>query len=165
MDKATFADAPVHYTVHVDYASLPSMTELEKQFSGKGSVSEIFDGRVWENHESCQEIDETPGEREFLVKHFGVDMTSDAVIAWGQENGYRVATYKEAIEFDAKSPVKHRKFWIAALGSSVLQDDHRFVAGLNDGGLGHILVNRWFENDWSSSNEWSDDYRFLLVRK
>lgn len=162
MDKATFDQyLELGQTIKTgQYAALPSVEALEEQFSGKDSVSAIFDGRVWENHESCVGIDETPGDREMLVKHFGVRMTSDAVIAWADENGYRVATHKEAIAFAAKNPELQRQYWIVALGSSALRDDgNRFVAVLGSVGRRRILDGNWFGGGWGGGD------RFLLVRK
>ena len=58
------------FSVPVTYVPLPSMEQLEQEFSGAHSVSDIFDGRPFENHPSCVNIDRTPGTRSMLVKHF-----------------------------------------------------------------------------------------------
>ena len=66
--------------VPVAYAAFPSFAELEKEF-GKGNVSDLFDGRAFQKHASCMDIDETPGDRIFLVKHFNREIKSEDAIA------------------------------------------------------------------------------------
>ena len=47
----------------------------------KDGVSELFYGNyVWQPHSSCAEIDQTPGERIMLVKHFGRERRAKANI-------------------------------------------------------------------------------------
>lgn len=159
-DAPATASVDGHYTIHVDYAPLPSIKDLERQFSGEQSISGLFDGRAWENHESCKDMDETPGDRDFLVHQFNQHMTSKSVIDWAKANGYRVATHKEALAFAAKHPDLQRQFWIVALGSSTLHDDdYRYVAVLFSDGRRRLLHGHWFGNAWYAG------HRFLLVRK
>ena len=68
------------YRVPVSYDMPRDKEKLESEFS-KDGVSELFYGNyVWQPHSSCAEIDQTPGERIMLVKHFGRDTTSEANI-------------------------------------------------------------------------------------
>lgn len=144
------------YKVMVDYV-LPSPEAIKKTFDW---VSDLYDGRPWENHESCKGVDETPGIREFLLKHFGKAMTSEHVLAWAEANGYRAATLKEILAFVAAHPDLQRQFWIVALGSSALRDGGRqCVPLLSSDGDGRRLFGNWFGRRWNAGD------RFLLVRK
>src|SRR3989344_2635932 len=106
------------YLVHVGYDMPRDKTKLESEFS-EGGVSELFYGNYeWENHSSCAEIDQTPGERIMLVKHFDRKSKSEANITEMDKLGYRPATHLEAYAFAKANPEMQRQFWIAALGSS-----------------------------------------------
>jgi len=158
---------PNRYRVHVSYAKLPVMEELEKRFSGKDNVSSLFDGRPWERHSSCAKIDETPGEREFFVasvpKQFfsqRIDTIRDALAAHFGGLGYRFAIETEAVTFAAAQPGLPHQNWIYALGSSALSfDDDQYVALLLALDRGRVLRDRWLGGDLDS------DDRLLLVRK
>ena len=65
---------PCFCPVIVSYAPLPSRDELRNEF-GAGSVSVIFDGRPWQKHHLCAQMDEVDGERVMTLKHFGQEMT------------------------------------------------------------------------------------------
>lgn len=79
---------PDHYRVPVTYAPIPSMDEL-KQGLGEDNVSFIFDGRPFTLHESCHDMDRTPGERTLYVHDVGEGWRGEEQIAWGkrQRNG------------------------------------------------------------------------------
>ena len=158
---------PNRYRVHVSYAKLPVMEELEKRFSGKDNVSSLFDGRPWERHSSCAKIDETPGEREFFVasvpKQFfsqRIDTIRDALAAHFGGLGYRFAIETEAVTFaDAQPGLPHQN-WIYALGSSARSGGGRqFVAVLSASVRGRFLSGYWLDNGLNSGD------RLLLVRK
>ena len=146
------------YLVHVTYAPLPSFSELEQEF-GEGNVSNIFDGRPFQKHSSCENIDETPGDKVFLLKHFGRETQSEDNIAEMDKLGYRPATHIEAYAFQKKHPELQRKFWIVALGSFAMGDGGRYVAVLRGGSGRRIFVSCWFGSGWGSGR------RFLFVRK
>lgn len=145
------------YRVFVSYAPLPSKTELEVEF-GSGYVSDIFDGRSFEKHVSCANMDETPEEKIFLVKHFGRETESEANIIEMYTLGYRPATHIEAYEFQKAHPEFRCPFWIIALGSSTMFDDYRYVAWLNVDDCQLIFGGSRFKSQWDKS------HRFLFVR-
>lgn len=147
------------YLVPVGYDMPREKGKLESEFS-KDGASELFCGNYeWQPHSSCAEIDQTPGKRVMLVKHFGRNTTSEANIAEMDKLGYRPATHLEANAFAKANPVLQRQFWIVALGSSTLRGGRRYVAELFCDSGGRILDLGWFGHEWDS------DYRFLFVRK
>lgn len=148
---------PNHYKVYVDY-EMPSFADLEKEF-GKRNVSDIFDGRPFDLHPSCSDIDETPGERVFFVKHFGREIESEGVINEMKYEGYRPATHAEAIVFAKAHPDLQREYPIVALGSFALYVGDRCVAVLRRSVTGRLLGGGRFDGGWSVG------CRFLLVRK
>lgn len=150
------------YRVQVGYDMPRDKATLEAVFSRDG-VSELFYGNYeWKNHSSCAEIDQTPGERIMLVKHFNRAIGSEDAIAEMDKLGYRPATHLEAYAFAKANPEPQRQFWIVALGSSAMRDgdfDGRDVAVLYGYSDESFLVNGWF------GHEWDFGYRFLFVRK
>lgn len=163
-----------HYRIKISYTKLPDIASLEGMFSGKHSVSPYFDGRAWI---SRRNIDETPGEREFLVakypgeklvvRRYGSDC--DASIGESEDTleerfavlGYRFASVTEAIEFAQFQPQLQRKNRIFALGSSVIgRKGLRFVIALDarnrarERTLRTVRIHDYFHHD----------DRFLLVR-
>ncbi|MCC7357280.1 hypothetical protein IT408_02120 [Candidatus Uhrbacteria bacterium] len=148
------------YRVPVSYEMPRDKAKLESEFS-KDGVSELFYGNYeWKNHSSCAEIDQTPGERIMLVKHFNRAIESEDAIAEMDKLGYRPATHLEAYAFAKANPELQRQFWIVALGSSTRYDgDDRFVAMLCSVSDGRILGSDWFARGWRSG------FRFLFVRK
>ena len=147
------------YRVPVSYDMPRDKEKLESEFS-KDGVSELFYGNyVWQPHSSCAEIDQTPGERIMLVKHFGRDTTSKANIAEMDKLGYRPATHLEAYAFAKVNPELQRQFWIVALGSSTMHGDDRCVAVLLSGSGRRVFGAGWFDFEWYSG------VRFLFVRK
>lgn len=149
-----------HYRAFVGYAAVPSMAELEKEF-GKNRVSSLFDGREWRIHASCVGMNETPGEKEFWVRHFGREIDSEEVIVLADKDDYRPATHLEAVEFARAEPELQKQLWIVALGSFALSDGDgsRYVAVLSAVSDGRRLGDSWFGRRWSAGS------RFLLVRK
>ena len=149
------------YLVPVAYDMPRDKVKLEAEFS-KDGVSELFYGNYeWQPHSSCAEIDQTPGNRVMLVKHFGRNTTSEANIAEMDKLGYRPATHLEAyaFAFAKANPELQRQFWIVALGSSTMGGGSRCVAVLSGDSGRRFLGGRWFEREWGS------DDRFLFVRK
>ena len=147
------------YLVHVGYTMPQDKAMLEAEFS-TGGVSELFYGNYeWQNHSSCAEIDQTPGDRVMLVKCFERSMTSEDAIVEMDKLGYRPATHLEAYAFAKANPDLQRQFWIVALGSSTVSGGRRWVAMLDSGSDGRFLGHDWFDREWSSVS------RFLFVRK
>ena len=157
LEERPLADG--EYRVPVAYDMPRDKGKLEAEFS-KNGVSELFYGNYeWKNDRSCAEIDQTPGERIMLVKHFGRNTTSEANIVEMDKLGYRPATHLEAYAFARANPELQRQFPIIALGSSALSGGNRYVAVLSGGPVRRILDFHWFGGEWSS------DSRFLAVRK
>lgn len=150
------ADLPVdHFRVFVNYV-LPSMTQLKTLFN---YVSELWDGRPWTLDKSVKDIAQTPGELVFFLKSFGTKMRSEAVIAWAEANGYRVATHLEALAFALAHPDIQRSRWYVALGSGAMGGRYAYVASLH-GGAGHRDLDYY-----TFGNKWDPEANFLLVRK
>lgn len=137
---------------------MPSFEELKKEF-GENNVSTIFDGRPWEKHDSCVGMDETSGDRDFLVEYFGREISSEDAIAEMVSQGYRPATPVEAIAFAKAHPELQRQFWIVALGSFAMNGDDRLVAVLDAGAGGLYLGDACFVGAWDV------DFGFLFLRK
>ena len=147
------------YRVPVSYDMPRNKRKLEAEFS-KGGVSELFYGSYeWQPHSSCAVIDQTPGNRVMLLKHFGRITTSKENIAEMDNLGYRSATHLEAYAFAKANPELQRQFSIAALGSFTLDGHNRFIALLYSFSGSRILDHTWFADRWDS------DRRFLFVRK
>jgi len=158
---------PDHHLAYVAYAPVPPLTELEKEYSGRTSVSPVFDGRSWKKHESCQSIVEPPRERAFwlAVPPNETLRDSEKIIAWAAEQrtkfapkGYRPATHQELVEFARKYPELQGQFWIVALGSFTFLNDRRVVAVLDTDRGKRVLGGDWCDYKWYAK------YRFLLVR-
>lgn len=147
------------YRVPVAYDMPHTKSALESEFS-KDGVSELFYGNYeWKNDRSCAEIDQTPGERIMLVKHFNRAIESEDAIAEMDKLGYRPATHLEAYAFAKVNPELQRQFWIVALGSSSMCGVNRFVAVLLSLSAWRVLAGFWFGRGWHSGD------RFLFVRK
>lgn len=143
------------YTVFVDYV-LPPQVELKKLFD---RVCDLWDGGKWTLHDSLKGVPQAPGELVFCLKNFGKEMSSEAVIAWAEANGYRVATHLEALAFARANPEIQRERWYFALGSFALRGPGRRVACLDSSGPRRELESGWFGGDWRAHAH------FLLVRK
>ena len=99
-------------------------------------------------------------ERALELAHYGKNMSTDAVLAAIDATGYRPATIEELLAFGAKYPDLQREFPIVALGSVWRGwGGNRGVACLYGGDAGRGLHLDWLESDWS------EHYRFLVVRK
>ncbi|TAL44597.1 MAG: hypothetical protein EPN91_04110 [Salinibacterium sp.] len=147
------------YHVPVGYDMPHDKGKLEAEFS-KDGVSELFYGNYeWQPHSSCAEIDQTPGNRVMLLKHFGRKTESEANIAEMDRLGYRPATRLEAYAFAKANPELQRQFWIVALGSSTMDGGDRYVAVLRGDSGRRILGISGFDREWRSG------HRFLFVRK
>ncbi len=127
-----------HYRVMLFRNPLPSFEELKTEF-GKGNVSDIFDGRPFELHSSCADMDLTPGDRIFYLHSAGRAWRREERITWGikQRNavaphGYRPATPEEAYEF---YKTHTELVGYVALGSSAMIGDSECCATFwgNDG--------------------------------
>ncbi len=159
------------YCIPVTYKLLP-MAELREKYDG--CVSDLFDGRSWERHSSCKDIDLAPSERfmrlaeipeQFFTENKGtmtkpIREIQDQLAVHFDKLGERFAIETEAHDFACKEPDAQRKNWILALGSSALHaDGDRYVAVLDEGGRGHVLLGYWVDYGLDRC------VRLLLVRK
>lgn len=144
------------YIVPVTYDSLPLFAELAGEF-GKGNVSGLFDSPTFKKHSSCMDIDETPGDRIFLVKHFNRIIRSEEAIAQ-IDKLYRPATHLEAYAFQKVNPELQSQFLITVLGSlAVYFGDWVMLLGNRFGR--RTLDAAWFNDPWPSA------IRFLFIRR
>ncbi len=149
-----------HRRTKVSYVRFQGVKALE------GKFSRAFDHQTWERHLSCQSIDQTPGEREFVVARVPrefcgspIDLVWDKLADHFHQRGYRFAIEIEALEFAEAYPEIHRKNWIYALGSSALANTHyRCVPVLNAIGCYSILSEFWSRRCLGEAS------RLLLVR-
>lgn len=160
---------PNHYRLLVTYTPLPDVATLKKMFSKV--YHNLFDGRAWTRHKSCAKIDETPGEREFLLAEIPADFLGkrihtieDDLFEHYDRLGYRFAIHVEAVEFANAEPELQRKNWIYALGSSTLgsyrdRSGQSFVTSLGEESLERVLCCSW------TGLELDNNSRFLLIRK
>ncbi len=154
------------YRVFVDYTMPHDKETLEREFSVGNVWHGFTDSYEWQLHPLCAEIDQTPGERVMIVKHFGRDTKSEENIAEMDKFGYRPATHLEAYAFAKTYPSMQLNDLIAALGSFVLDGEHRLVAvlghvygpGKSDGPF-RVLIRDFFSRMWGSGRG------FLFVRK
>lgn len=154
------------YRFHVTYAPLPGIATLETRFSGEDSVSLLYDGREWTRHSTCVTIDQTPGEREFLLAEIPeqflgmrIDDVRDDLAAHFGLKGFRFAIETEAVEFADAQPELLRKNWILALGSSALSGGgSQCVAVLFERDRDRILGDGWVGDELDGGD------RVLLVR-
>jgi len=147
------------YRVHVGYDMPYDKDILETEFSKDGVTELLYGNCEWQLHSSCEGIDQTPGEREFLVKHFDRKIESDEAIAEMDKLGYRPATHLEAYAFAKANPELQRQFWIVALGSFALDSGGRSVALLSCTSGLCLLHDHWHDSRWSARS------RFLFIRK
>ncbi len=162
--NASTKDRPLEeneYRVFVDYGPNPSKVELERdEFSGDGSVSRLFDGRVWGKHPLCADINEANGERVMRVFHFDDPIIPLEAIARAEKEGYRPATEKEVRAFAKGHPALQHQFRIVALGSIIRDGGRLCVAVLAIIADRRALDTAWFHGWWDDAND-----RFLFVRK
>lgn len=137
------------FIVQMSSYKLEPRDELKKRYDG--GVMDLFDGRPWERHSSCKNIDETPGEREFLLasipkERLGkrIDSIWDDLALHFDKLGYRFAIEVELDAFaKARSDLQHKR--IFALGSSVLRGGgRRYVAAMHEHSGGRWLGGHWF---------------------
>ena len=147
------------YRVFVDYTMPHDKETLEREFSEGGIWYRFIGSYEWQLHPSCAEIDQTPGERIMLVKHFDRETKSEQNIAEMNTLGYRPATHPEAYAFAKANPDLQRQLWIVALGSSAINCGDRFVMVLDGSSSRRVLGHSSFGSSWVASG------RFLFVRK
>lgn len=101
-----------------------------------------------------------PHDCDLILKHFGKDMSTDAVLKALDAEGLRPATMSELLALGAQYPELQRQFPIIALGS-VWQDlfGSRYVGYLFSYGSKRELNLRYYDYDWS------DLCRFAAIRK
>lgn len=97
---------------------------------------------------------------EVILKHFGKDMSTEAVLNALDAEGLRPATMSELLNFGIRYPELQKQFPIVALGS-VWQDPD------GNRGVGYLCYDdgqRELSLDWVDDG-WHDCYRFAAVRK
>jgi len=147
-----------HYLVSCSYGKLPSKSDLKKTFTG--GVSDIFDGRAWKKYSLRVRADERPGNRIMVLEHFGCEMESEDVIAWGFDNNLVPAMgHNEGLDFHMVNPRLCLDGPIVSLGSFALYgNEGRGVAVLDARDDGRLwLAGRWSDGGWHSG------CRFLFV--
>lgn len=156
---------PNQYRVRLSY-SLPAEDELRKRFD-EVINGFLFDGsQNWERHASCVGMDETPGDKTFLLKCFGEIMKSEDIIAWGLGHGYRPATHIEAIEFAEAYPEVQLEapVFLIALGSFTTHHDYKWSGDRKIVVLSQLQGARVL-GTYGFDDGFNDDDRFLFVRK
>lgn len=147
-----------HYRVYVSYATLPCESDVDIFSAARKSV----------RHMSCASIDETPGDREFLIaevpaefQYKSFETIVDPLAEYLDRLGYRFAIESEAVEFSRALPEPQLETHIYALGSTVLGlgSGHRFVSVLYMHYSGRTLLDYWGRVGIGGSA------RLLLVRK
>lgn len=140
----------------VEYVQ-PEYDELKKEFDKSGGRHE------WHLHPSYLDIDQSPGKRTMVVRHFGRKMRSEKAITEMHAWGYRPATHLELYAFAKAYPKLQPRSWIIALGAFLLDEfEQRFVSArtsFKDG------LPACFVNDFWFNCAWTPDFRFLFVRR
>ncbi len=146
------------YRIYQSGVPLPSLSELERAFSGERSVSSGFDGRPWERHPACKAVASVPGECIIAVRDFDrVLKTSEAIDE--VEEAYRPAIETEVYDASIMYPRLQRRSWLVACGSFVTRDGVQRVAVLGGGLDERSLLDSW------SGGAWGSRFLFLFVRK
>lgn len=142
---------PTTYPVEIDY------TDTFEQRLAAGRYD-------WKNSDITEKHFPVKGEGkvklDLELAHYAKSMSTEAVLAAIDAQGYRPATIEELLAFGAKYPELQREFPIIALGS-VWRDlnGRRDVAFLCGGGHERYLGLGRVEGDWGGH------CRFLVVRK
>lgn len=110
----------------------------------------------WNNLITDENFGGTSTAREVTVVNFEASKSSDDVIAWAKEHGYRPATALELLSF-AETRTDDRLY--VALGSVKSFDGDQHVVSAWSRGAERGAHVGWF------SDEWDDDYWFVLVRE
>ncbi|QQR60325.1 hypothetical protein IPH19_02810 [Candidatus Uhrbacteria bacterium] len=144
------------FRIFVSYNPLPALAELKKLLPEE-AISEWFsedDFRLWERHNSCERVDETPGERDFWIadvpKEFS-EQADDERMEWSwlssyyEKLGFRFAVVGELIEFAVTCPSTAWVEHVTALGSSFIHGTYCYVASIGENGDGRYLVDEWSE--------------------
>lgn len=138
---------------------LPAFTRLNGSLFARAG-DEFSNSHVWRVCRSNENADLSPGDRLMLLKHFNRRMSEDEVMLWAEENGYRVATHTEAVDFARAYPELQNECVIAALGSFTMVGTRRAVAVLTNQDGGRQLLAFSPARGW-----WGYPVRFLLVKK
>lgn len=146
------------YRIYRSGVPLPPLGELEKIFSGCGTVSELFDGRPFERDPAYEGAFSGPGESILAVRTFDREIRSDGAIN-KMKNTHHPATETDLYDLSLIYPDLQSLSWLVACGSSAMCDGYRHVAVLSGRSGRRILVDDWFGSGWRSG------YRFLFVRK
>jgi len=160
-----------HYAAHVTYAPFPSKSQLETEFEDK--LPGIFDRKFY-RHDSCKNMDETPGERIFWLAEVPAELirSVEETLAWGDAqrtdiapNGYRPATAAEAYELSKAQPELQREFAMIAYGSWISCDGESecfLVLSSHEGGTKRNL-GIWRTFYWSVAGDPSPKFKFRFL--
>lgn len=134
------------YKISVDYKK--SLDQLVKKSAFDWKY--IFDG---------YELPKDKGPKEVTIEllHFGKTITSEEVPKEVEAQGYRLVTFREALELSIQHPDLQRQYWLSTLENEG-QLCYLFLGG--GGGQRGLRVRRG-----SPGGHWDDDFRFLVVRK
>jgi hypothetical protein len=151
---------PNHYRITVDTTEKPIYADLKATYQ---YVCDLWDESKYtlELHESLRELTPPTGEVMIFLKKFDDYITSKKAIEWADEHNCRLAFPWEREAFSKANPDLQRKFWIADLGSFVVQGDRNFGRNFP------VLCNQVGDRDlgnWSG-REWDKRGRFLFVCK
>lgn len=153
-----------HYRLHVDY-ELASLVKLSQKYVKY--LCTFDEDRSWVRHSSCENIDETSGERDFFVlevpeKFFGrlIGSAWDELAKHLGELGYRFAIEVEAEIFGTSDSSLGLKYSVLVLGSFVMYKGSRHALRVNNSdGQNQKLSDCW------SGEELVAGERLLVVRK
>lgn len=139
------------FTVTVDYSKpLPEMIATGRY---DWTNSDITSGHFPAKGSGVAEL-------KLELVHLGKAASTDEVLRYLDEQGYRPATLPELLAFGAKFPEEQRKYPVVALASVWRRSDgSRDVPYLYRDDAGRNLSLHW------SGDGWDGGYRFLAVRK
>lgn len=146
------------YRIYRSGVPLPPLSELEKAFSGRGSVSEPFDRQSFDRDPAYKGAFSGPGESILAVRTFDREIRSDGAIN-KMKNTHHPATETDLYDLSLIYPDLQSLSWLVACGSSTVCGSRRVVAVLLSGSDGRFLGHHWFGLEWGPGS------RFLFVRK
>lgn len=153
-----FVLRPHYYRITVQSIDLPTYADLIANY-GEGNVSDVWEKSKYKLklHKSLRKVTPSTGDKIVFVKKFDRAITSEKVIEWGKNNGYRLAFPAEREAFSKANPDLQRKFWIVDLGSFLDGNTNRHIPILCGSDNERILDFDLFDIEYGA------DDRFLFV--
>lgn len=146
-----------HYIVAVRHPFADPET-LRTEFSpSRGFVAKTFDGRPWDKHPRCRDVPEKNSGLIMRLVWFKTRMTTETVITRAGSL-YRPATHVELLAFARTHPTFQQRFWIVALGSTMLHDSLPHAAVLEGDMFGRRIL-----ESYPIRTLWMPRRRFLFV--